>query len=772
MIVDSMASQSRPISPDDYERLIHPLQAVADRVGRETEKFAEQLEKLNPVKQKDKAKRYEVALELVDAYGQVANTAAQRLQKRHARQQERLLNIHWQRKIKGGGTGQNERLSQTEIDETSDDPGDDDPNQPSSTNLADLWYWRQEQQTWALFRAMIEFSCPRPWVNKAAEVERQRSDLGHIHRYSSEDKIWTQLLIENDLARERYVVVKWLQDCAEISGNDLEIIVGQLESAAEGGHGLWAQGWLYTREAIKAQKRLRSWPQTLEPSSPGLAGSHLNADRTESLVTQLDPDAVTRERHVLEHQDQYFEQSMWLACWQMLRRGKGWSEIREWCRDRAEAWRAVSLRGAMPALDAIIDDAKALLEPNFSSSDASQDSRDGRMMTEIQGNRNRALWRRMCFALTQKGGLNEYERAVYGTLAGDLDSVERVCSSWDDFLYAHYNSLILGQFDEYLRQHYPDRLPAALARKFGLFDSVQHHGEPSTVGRRIVEQLKVHDVTCREAHESMKLIQGALIAKNFEEFVYRQGLALSRTANEEGSSKIIPKLEELSLSGPEPGYVSLDDMDGIRVLCHILFVFQDLGFDIGKGRRQIVVENVIVAYIDFLRLSGKISMVPLYASRLSEKRQLHTLGMVLLDISSPEMRRKLVRLMRAYEINVPNVIDAQMSFILKDTGMDVPVTSVTQLDVMEDTNSVIQMGRQVRRNFIGNELSKNEDMVIASFEWYLYADGPWLETFLVGSQLYMRFFCEFIAPVASSPFPSPSPSNLISTSLMLIPFHL
>lgn len=729
------------MTPDLYGQLITPLQIAAERVGREVEKFAEQLERLNPAKQSHPQERYESALELVDEYESIANAAVDRLKKQHAPAQQKSLNMRWQRRIRSSKQG--ERLLSSDHEDDNQNELTEEQDEASKTTLADLKYWEQERRTWSLLKQTLEFQLPQPGIDKEAECKEKVAEIGPIHQYSSEAKIWERFLAEDELARERYVVLTWLRQSAEISGNDIVTLMEQLETAADRGRGLWAHGWLYSKEAIKGQKRLRSWPLTLDPSSPGLGSSLLNADKTESLITQLDPDAVTRQRRTLEKQDQYFERATWLACWEMLRRGRGWADIREWCRDRVEGWRAVSLRGGVPAWDAMADgtDVVSLFDEDRRGS--TQDNGDSQK-SQIEGNRSTALWRRTCFALARNGGLDEYERAVYGILSGDLESVEKVCSSWEDHIFAHYNSLLVSQFEAYVRTHYPDRVPATLTRKFSTFDAVQYHGEPNTVGAHLVNKLKAQHTTTKEASESMKLVQGALIAKGFGDFAYRQGLSLARAANLNQGSRIIPATDQILELSTGEAFVTPDDFDGIRVLCHVLLALQDIGLDIGFGVRQVATENIIVAYIDFLRLSGKITMIPLYASRLSHTRQLDVLSLVLSDVSGSSLRRELVQLMQAYHIDVALFIRAQFLHTAGEAGLMRENAGELKLRIVEAAPPASVTRSQIIEKFVGSDMSQGERLTIASFEWYLFVDGRWGETFEMGVRLFRRFFGRFI----------------------------
>lgn len=66
------------------------------------------------------------------------------------------------------------------------------------------------------------------------------------------------------------------------------------------------------------------------------------------------------------------------------------------------------------------------------------------------GNRNRTLWKAVCRALCAKSSVEEYERALYGALSGDLKSVLAVSSSWEAQLWAHTNAKLEAAIDDKL----------------------------------------------------------------------------------------------------------------------------------------------------------------------------------------------------------------------------------------------------------------------------------------------------------------------------------
>lgn len=68
-------------------------------------------------------------------------------------------------------------------------------------------------------------------------------------------------------------------------------------------------------------------------------------------------------------------------------------------------------------------------------------------LNSAMGNRNRTLWKAVCRSLCSKTSLDEYERALYGALSGDVKSVLAVSTSWEAQLWAHTNARLEAAID-------------------------------------------------------------------------------------------------------------------------------------------------------------------------------------------------------------------------------------------------------------------------------------------------------------------------------------
>lgn len=697
--------------PDNNEDILHPLREAANRVGREVERFAEVLDGYNPLKAVDDDEKYDMTFDLIELYHDIAIDTVEYLRDRHDSERRKEDGAKWRKKMRGFKISQDPEIMDMDEAEESEAL----MLEGARTTVEDLERWEEEARTWDLLRRMVKVQYPD------SRLENSPAHLPNpVNRYTPERQVWDLFLKSDNLALERQTVLKWLQNTAEESGEEIDVLVQDLQQNADRGD-IIAHGWLHTKSAIKNQKRIHVWPQVLDPSSPDVQKVHLNSSRTEPLVTQLDPDAPTRQSRKLEAQDQYFERAIWLGCYELLRRGKSVEDIREWCADRTEIWRAVSICG-LPENDPADDD-------------------------EVVDGASSTLWRRMCFALARRGGSDEYERAVYGILSGDLSTVEAVCRSWDDHLFAHYNALLKSQFEVFLQTQYPDRASPDIIQSYGTFDALQFHGEPATAGKRLVDSLNNMPILKAEASRPMKMLQSVLVAKQFENFIYHQGLALSKIANADAESVLIPKFDIDPENNDLSKYVALDDYDSLRVLVHMLLAFKSLGLDFGDNFQEMAIENVIVAYIGFLRLAGKEELIPLYASQLSGNRLYATLSRELVDVTDPDQRITQIRLMKELGLDVQKFVRFQTQFLLADfpdKSEGYPADKTFKL--FEDGSQAGDRGRKIIPDFIGEDVDRTDLLLVRSLEWHLLVDGLWSETFTTGVLLYKRFLSKSRQP--------------------------
>ena len=701
-MLPSIRFSNTPIdTTDEIAALEATYQQTSFDVSEEMEMFASELDRFNAELRKGSpAEKRANIFKLLDSYYTYSRRRADKLRNRqsHARSAR-------------GGSWQPAGSTEMDVDEA-----DDGSTVDGSDELLRV---EEEAQTWDLLRRILplryrDTTRPKPRANAPA---------------NSRSQAWNEFLLSDSSAREKKVILEWLQSSAS-RGPPIDEIVRDLQRNAERGD-ILAHGWLHTRSKIKMQKSVNGYQGVIDPDDPALIDSHLSSN---TLITQLDPDAMTRQGRKLEPEDEFFERAIWLGCFEMLRRGSSMSEIRDWCSERTELWRAATI-SPLP-LSSPEDEEQANFNPNAL-----------------------ILWRRMCFATARDGGTSDYDRAVYGLLAGDLPSVEKVCKSWGDFLFAHYNSILRSQFDSFLVRRSGEKA-TAITQKFPSFSAGSHGSDPVGLGRRLIANLETDPRTATEALSVMKALQGAVIAGNLDQHLFQQGVVLTKDANRSHQSRLIP-----DMGGKLPDSLSLDKFfelsnhDYLRIATHILIIVSALDELSGASKeggpmdvRHQIQEHIVVAYISFLRLANLPEMVPLYASKLHGPRVYQILSRNLNDITDPNARLHQLNLIRKLGLDVDQFVRIQPEIYLADADVDNAKFEVKEkLRILhpDEPKLILKYGRVLKPDFFGEDaehIDNEDDLIIRAMEWLMLTPGQFMETCEYAIRIYKYFLSKCSMP--------------------------
>lgn len=685
-------------SPDPDEQTSPIYDDAENEFAQDAEEFAKGLDSLSIVQKPNAEKRADI-FRLVDTYYQYASKKVRALRKSQG-QLSRTDPRH-----------SYEVSSQDSMDL---DDGDDLIKSPASSEM--LKNWELEAQTWDMLRRLL----PLRYPNKTS-LKPARHD---VSRFQSCAQLWDEFLQTDSTAQERKAILECLQTSADESRVDIDELVRDYQQRAERGD-IIAYGWLHTRSALKMQKNLNGWSGALDPNATDVVQKLRNGSNP--MVTQLDPDVVTRQNRKLQPQDEYFERAIWLGCYELLRRGRSIAEIRDWCVERTEVWRAVSM-SAMPL---------------------SKDEGESRFNCDPL---SMLLWRRTCFALARQGGTDDFERAVYGILSGDIPSVEKICEDWDDFVYAHCNALLRTQFDAYLMKRSPPDATAAITQSFSTFNAVQFHGDAASVGERLVKSLETNIKTAAEAKTPMKTLQAAIISNNIEQYTYELGLALGKAANSGDTSALIPHFGASNEDIDDSKFVQLRDHNGLRILVHVYLIISSLeelqgGLHMELSERHKARENVVSAYVSTLRLTGLTDMMPLYCNQMQGDRAFFTLSRNVTSVTDQHEREILLRLMEKLGMDVAEFVQFQPRSLLQEhPEAEEHPPPFGRFTVFSNDPPTLKYGRPLKPDFLGEppeSLDPVDEHLIQSLEWFLLVDGLWDEVFHYGTAIYKRFLKQF-----------------------------
>ncbi|KKY28669.1 putative nuclear pore complex protein nup107 [Phaeomoniella chlamydospora] len=577
----------------------------------------------------------------------------------------------------------------------------------SEEQEAELQACDLETDTWDLFYALLELQDP---ASLAELKQAHKSALDGLHRYSSDVEVWEAFLRSDGFAQECLTILTWLQRTAAKYRPPIQEVIAEHAAQAQRGDGVWLSGWLYTKLAIKHAKRLRSCAAPLDPDMPGLQASLMTTPTTEGIVCQLDPDAATRQQKGIAPEDLYHEKASWLACWEMLRRGTEYSEVESWWKERRESWRAASILGAG-------------LEPNTNPADAGISW----MISLPRKVRSRAMTSLSNADLQ----LDEHEAAVYGLLCSQTQPSLEVCSSIDDYLFVYFSNLLLNCYHRFCDTYHEK----AFSNKRVKYQPAAPQYE---LVRHVILSSQHQEKTKDESRIPSKVIQVAMASKQYGQLFVRIGKALSVLAKDVEDSSLI--YIEDGVQADESALSAAEDPEALRIIAHLLVILKSLSLVTLNGSDDQFAQNCISGYIGVLREEAKMELIPLYISHLSStQRQSQTLGSVLIDVTDPVERRVLVGLMKKYNIDLGTVLDSLFRSLMAKRRKH-SEKGFRTVSVVEYAGQGKSRCLKVRPDFLGDELTNEEELLVRCLEWYQYIDRAyWSQCCLTASVLYIHF---------------------------------
>ncbi|KAI8597581.1 nuclear pore protein 84/107 [Dissophora ornata] len=303
----------------------------------------------------------------------------------------------------------------------------------------------------------------------------------------------------------------------------------------------------------------------------------------------MDPDATTRDGTKLNENNQRVERDLLKTVWEYIRRGQI-QRAKEACVKAGEPWRAESIGGG------------ELYSVSLAFTDPTYDRDEGPI-----GNKTRGLWKGTCFALANESTADQYERAIYGALCGDVPSVLAVCSSWEDHAWAHYNALVESMVEARLSQF----------NRGGPSKALSLPTPKITSAEKIFEGLVNSDNQDlrNESKDMFKTIQTSIV--------------LGRT------DQLLTKMARDAMASGQTGAPLRPHM--MRFLAHLV-IYLRLRSD--SAVPEDAGNYFIKIYVDYLISKKLYSLAPLYASYLPINLQVETCSSYLKTIDGPTKERE------------------------------------------------------------------------------------------------------------------------------------
>lgn len=288
-------------------------------------------------------------------------------------------------------------------------------------------------------------------------------------------------------------------------------------------------------------------------------------------------------------------------------------EAQDICRKNKEFWRAASLGGGTLYYDPYLtmDTSLNQSERNFS---------------KVRGNAFRNVWKEACKSLSSEISLNIYERAIYGSLSGNIEAVFPLCKTWEDYLWVYYKAMIISHEDEALQK--PQWF------KEDEFNSTPVNPiQPETVFRALENHDFYEDDTLRRFHIIQTLMILGHITLMFEEIA--DWVKEEREINGH-ITRICPR-------------------QVLRFGAHLVLYYFPDGLDESVESITESCTVILSAYIDYLIGCSQIEYIAFYTSKLPPRWQTETYANFLkeLELKNVDEKTRKLLLNKAKEFDLP-----------------------------------------------------------------------------------------------------------------------
>ncbi|KAF9108716.1 hypothetical protein BGX29_008248 [Mortierella sp. GBA35] len=446
---------------------------------------------------------------------------------------------------------------------------------------------------------------------KNAPAGFQAAGAGEEHMlWESESHTW--LLLEtlfSAFERQKPFVDKGPE---ALEWSDLDLIEHLHSTDRDFKHHSAVKSWLEVIAPLPnpriGTKRL---PSAAKPTIP------LFSKPTTTITTQpnfQDPDATTRDGFKLDEYNQRVEHDLLQTVWEYIRRGQI-QKAKDACEQAGESWRAESISGG------------DLYTVTTAFTDPQYDREEG-----PHGNKTRGLWKGTCYAIAKDTTADQYERAIYGALCGDIPSVLPVCSSWGDHAWVRYNALVESMVEARLTQFKrggPSKvLPiptTTVSSTKDIFDSIDNSDD---------QQLR------NESKDMFKTIQTSIILGETDEMITK--MAKEARASRKAGAPLRPHM--------------------LRFMAHFVLLLRSKKSNVPKADGDFFIKS----YVDFLISKQLFDIAPLYASFLPHHLQVETCSTYLQTVDgSKKERLGYIADIRKHGLDVHSILTATVDGLLK-----------------------------------------------------------------------------------------------------------
>jgi len=426
---------------------------------------------------------------------------------------------------------------------------------------------------------------------------------------------------------------------------------------------------------------------------------HKSEYNQENLCSSLDPDAPFRERKEFHDLDKEDENRLMKHIFRFLRAGR--LDIgKKLAEDNGHHWLSACLDGWL------------LQHDSFKDVDFLDNANEqNRQNLNLEGNSNRDLWKYACWQANKMPNDKRsiYEKAIFGLLSGNANSVLPLCTKWEDKLWAYFRTSVDVRIELGLRQAILNKQHAA--RNSGVIANPNRYC--TDLPPEYWENMRSKVEIFKEVESKCKADEVFVSEKCFYEVIKYVILDDLDVAFEVMIDWIRtrPSTDEINHSL-------------LRFFVHFVLFCKEIDLIKTKTLESLSVA-ILESYIDYLIDIRQIELIATYVSNLPENNQIANYAKLLAKITDKDKRELCIKYGKEANLDI--------ELITKTVVENIRVEGLN-LDLDEEE---LSLNTSIQR--VGTLTNEEDLKKIDALDWLFFSQIQYIELLLQSNAL-MRYF--------------------------------
>lgn len=469
---------------------------------------------------------------------------------------------------------------------------------------------RRERDTWRLIRIL--------YSDRTKDEEMESINENILEKRLSDRQVIEEFYARDSIVRQMQLVVDWLEQ------NETDLMKDEQYKDKIQFYSNGTIYWENTLHALKTSQLGNEAESSLLTSikSESRSDFMMSKHSSTSMVASMDPDAPFRERKNLHSLDREDEVRLMRHIFRYLRAGS-LDKGKRLAEDMGYNWLSAILSGWLLQHNSIEEaEEEGGEEENMDSSGRAN------VLLYNEGNTNRDMWKLMCWMIAEQNYEERslYERAIFGSLSGNVAEILPLCSTWEDRLWAYFRCSIDVQIENELKQTISPKQYAA--RKSGII---------CTQSRSNVDLPSAYWNNLRSPSEIFREVEAASMADKRlfdEEICFHQIQKFVILDDIDATFEVMIEWIRMRHDSGQMLYPNV-----VRFFVHFILFCREIGLlEVNATREHLAIE-ILEEYINYLIDQKQIELIAPYVACLPKTHQIASYARLLEFVIDPQQQQ-------------------------------------------------------------------------------------------------------------------------------------